>query len=1374
MAIKKDQYTYLGGCDVDTPPSKRPKDKYFMLRNGRITSSYSDGDFKNIASNGTVRCQSGNELLFTFTSIESISANSGSLKVQYKIDNVLKDKTFTGIVNSEIVALNSTLPDVAIEIIATISDGPYAYFCTTTESSIDCIWKYSEVDGLELLYINSLGWNGLTEKNLDIVVNIESEIVIKMYIADGEHQVFSVNLATSEDLNKPSKVLYMVPQYSMSEPFLKQQISGGQHTAGAIQYVYNLFNINGGQTKVSTASELIFLGKTNNGGDINEVVGKTNIIEIDYIDPDYDYIRVYSIKYGSLNSAPIVSVIGEYAAPTAGQLIITDDGRIKYNISIEALTFLGGTEIIPRAIIAKKNRLLLANIKEDIFDINADMLIDDADYFDSRAYSANSAGDVIIADKFLISSTLDKTARAYTSGGLDVPIKHDVIQDKDLYYFNPSTSPNAGGEGRFISYEIKKTTVDAITAAGYDPFESRYMKVGETYRWAIEFFNTKSQQSTPQWIADIKIPADYYGFVDNTRTTVEFTISAAGITRLSNQGIIGYKYRRVERLESDKTIIAQGIIAPMIFQEISDAALLNSNEALGINFRDNNSKVSCPWIRHYQDQIDVEQGAWYDQDVKINRLNQNSCISPHSLHPVSDNAPWPFTEIYRDSDTIGNAGLQISYQDNRIMQLYSPETIFGNPSLYSGMKIRPAMSLTQTYRRAHGKLILTDTNDISKDVISLYGKANLFLSSKYSDQRTGNYLHANGYIGPNKPLNNSPGIRSEQLIHYYREYGAGKILSIKSDESTNDFSILGSPELAKHDSSINIYNGHSKYKYSNSLQSILADARHELVDGGGGGFVVPIYGVDAIGAQNITFVSSTEAPYETLFENAFTNAGEIITSTDNVMLAEIVSNVENQYGGHYYEDRSVNKYIPVGKYQRITTGDHVYNIINCGDVFVGDFIFSRISRVNGAQFSDSRIQMAEIVRIPVETSVNIKERSDNSYGGWDSSFLPTDEEFHKYNTVYSQEANAIYSAPDPFLFVKNTHFTNRILATKPKIAGEIIDSWTDILVNEEMYLEGEYGRINRMIKFNDNLYCFQRDGVSVVSVLPRVQLSPSDSIAIELGLGSVLNNYQYINTNSGCDDFNGVVSTSSAIYYGDRIRRTINIIEGSTVSGLSDTLGMSQYVKGYDTDMEFKPNYSLGFNPITDDVMFTIQRQSSDGSGSFETLVYDEGIKRFTSILDLPAAFIFTVDAKMHSVSQTNRSQVWNHFIGYNSCNFYGVQKELELTICLNPEQAENDNIFNTLEWTHDIVDTKTLVHYNDNITGFSAWNDYLTCVTPTLPTDIQRRFRMSRLFIPRSNSDNISRIRGHYLFAKLKYLPDSPDKTIILNDVILYYSSQR
>lgn len=1412
--IKKEQYSYLEGLNTDTPPSKLGKDKYVMLKNGRITSSFNSGDNLGIATNGAVRCQSGNELLFTFTSINSISANAGSLMVQYKIDGVLQDpKVFTGVVNAEMVACSPVSQSNITNILAAVSEGPITYFLTTTADSLDCIWKY-EGTTLELLYVNNLGWYSSVPKDLDIVINVESSLVTKIYIADGVHQVFSMNLSSTADLKKPKRVLYMVPQYTMSQPVLKHQISGGRHTSGAVQYAYNLFNINGGQTKISPASELIFLGKSNGGGDVNEIVGKSNVIEISEIDASYDYIRIYAIKYSVLDVTPTVSVIGEYGVPKddmfySGQLIITDDGSVKYDISIESLVFLGGTEIIPRCIIAKKNRLLLANIEEDIFDINQDMLVDNAHYFDSRAYSTNvGASNITLTDKNNVGVTLDKTARAYTitGGSLNLPIIHDAIQDKDNYYFHPA-SGLAGGEGRHLSYTILKKTPSQIEVAGYpEPDTLRHMKVGEVYRWAIEFYNDKSQKSTPQWIADVKVPVDYYGFIDGTRITIEFVISSEGIHRLAQQGIIGYKFLRVERAPADRTIVAQGIVTPMIFQETSDAAINYANNANGETYRVNNVKVSCPWVRHYQDQIDIAVGTFDGSvpsaaDVKINALLTNGHISPKNPYSATATAPVPFTEIYRapTGSPTATGGLHLSFQDNRMMQLFSPETIFGDPLLYTGMKVRAAVSLQQTYRTARGKLIYTDLNDIARDLRpTTPGTANMFNTSKFGTvtvEEGGNFIHANGYIGPNKPYPTEPGIKTEQLIQYYREYAAHTIISkVVATGLGNDFEILDSPEIGTHDSAVHIYNGNDDYKYSNSLQNILADGRVEFIRGtDNNNWNTPIYGVDAIASRNITFVQKYEVEYEHIMESAFTAAGGSITSHDNVLLMEIVVDVDNQYGGKYYEDRSINKYMSVGEYQPIVDANaHTYNVINCGDVFVNDFIFSRICRINGAQFSDSRIQMAETVKIPIETTINLKQRSDNSYGGWEARFLPTDEEFHKYNPIFSQEANALYSMPDPFLFVKNTSFSNRIMATKPKIAGEIIDSWTDVLVNEELYVEGEYGRINRMIKFNDNLYVFQRDGVSIVSVLPRVQVAASDAIAIELGVGQVLNTYQYINTNSGCDDFNGIISTSSAVYYGDKIRRTINIIEGATVSGLSDTLGVSMYVKGYDTNMTYKPNYSLGFNPLTDDVMFSMQKQSNSyNTGAVETLVYDEGIKRFTSILDMPALLMYTIDGKVHSTPNLSGklNQVWNHFAVGNSCKFYGTQYSMELTVCLNPENAEQDVIFNTLEWTHDIVDTTTFSKTSttghnkgytnatsENITSFAAWNDYLTAIPPTLPADIQRRWRMSRLFIPRANEStgDRSRMRGHYLFAKLSYLPSNTNYTILLNNLTLYYNAQR
>lgn len=1417
MAIKKETYSYLGGLDIDNPPSKRGKNVYSMLRNGRITSSYSSTADNNIGSDGIIRCADGNQIALEFGTIVSIS----STVVTYNINGAQATLTYSLGLHQEVQDLESQIGGLgACKIVATYSDGADLYLLTTN-TVVDCIWKYNVSTyanpSITLIYINSLGWS--VNYNYDIVVNHESASVKRIYIADGVHQVFSINLLGTTNMVKPKKVFSMVPQFNFSQPEIIDHLSGGSHTSGYIQYAYNLYNINGGQTNLSPLSEMQVMSKANGGGEVNEIIGKSNVITISNIDTSYDYVRVYSIKYNDLNVTPTVSVIGDYSIDSTATLRLVDDGRIKYTSSIEQLTFLGGIELVPRCIIGKKNRLILANLQENPWDLNVDLTVDSANFFDSRCYSATSGGIVaLLVDASPV--TVDQTGRAYTISGVNIPTTHDCIQDYTyLYHPNEVAGTVYGGEGRHLSYKIKETSVANINTAGYDEEEIRSMKRGETYRWAVQFYNSRSQKSKPQWIADVRVPVLYTGMANGTRVTIEFTISPTGHNILAAQDVIGYKFLRVERTSVDKTIVAQGIVSPMIFQDTSARASANDGFtsipgkyetiAYGNDSAPQNLKVPSPWMRHRLDQVDVaNMTANYDsvnRQVKIFGLSNHACISPRRATPtgshaggdpdslfVSEASAWPWTEIYRHHSfgSVDLSGLQISYQENRLLQLYSPDTIFSDPILSGGMKYRVVGSLTQYERKVRGKLVLIGSQDVQFDITS-ESKANLFDTSKYyrtvEDESYGvlsNFLNANGYIGPNKPYGELDQ-KTEQLLHTYRSY------VFNTPVSAYEGAILSTPELAKNDSIIRQYNGLPRYRYSNSLQSIITDARWEGRDT----YVqnhtqgMPILGVDSIASQNITFVDSNEIPYETIMANAL---GGSIESTDDLLLMEITNPQINQYGGNKYEDRTLNKYIEVGEYNKIEDAAIPYLIIDSGDVFVGDFTFARIARIDGVGFSESKIQLTEIVKFPVETSINIFNRNDMSFAGWSSTFLPTNEEFHKYNNVFSQEGNAIVSIPDPYLFIKNTNFSNRILASKPKIAGETIDSWLDILSNEEMYVEGEYGRINRLLKLNDTVYCFQRDGVSVLSILPRVQIQGSDSVAIELGTGQVLNTYQYINTQSGCDDFNGIISTSSAVYYADKIRRTINIVSGSKVSGLSDNMSVSSYIKGFDASLTYKPEYSLGYDPMTDDVLFGISKgyASTPPTITSEVLMYSENISKFFGIYEFSPKFFCAVDGQLHSIPKSNTSQLYTHFTSGNSCNFYGIQKELELTICLNPEGGIGDCVFNTIEWTHDVLSTTDKnTNYSsdnkggsfadgiDNITYFVAWNDYLTSTfqdTQLLSNAIRRRFRISRLHIPRDYTYPITRMRGQYLFIKIKYLPATTNKSIFLNDISLYYNSLR
>ena len=66
--------------------------------------------------------------------------------------------------------------------------------------------------------------------------------------------------------------------------------------------------------------------------------------------------------------------------------------------------------------------------------------------------------------------------------------------------------------------------------------------------------------------------------------------------------------------------------------------------------------------------------------------------------------------------------------------------------------------------------------------------------------------------------------------------------------------------------------------------------------------------------------------------------------------------------------------------------------------------------------------------------------------------------------------NTIYTSYISYELKINEEFDTGILATQLKRPGEIIDNWTNISINDNMFLEGKYGAINAVIKHNNNIF----------------------------------------------------------------------------------------------------------------------------------------------------------------------------------------------------------------------------------------------------------------------------------------------------------------
>ncbi len=343
MTNKVTSFTYEGMIQ-DISKSKFPNQYYFEARNIRVTSTGSQ-------TTGSVANEKGNELILTIP-----------VPVVNTIDKVIEygDDTLP-YTNLEV----ESLPVSDIQYIVGHSNSRhYILLFTTDNAGFDCIWRFGYEDHvLKLLYTRNMNFS--SERPIQVINNYENKNIDKIYWVDSLNQLRFINIEQSienQDLEElidvPLSAIDMVGKYELSQPIITEILSGGTHTSGMIQYAYNLYRINGSQTKISPVSELVALDKgTLGGGAINEVVGAAPNVLVSDIDQTYTHIKLYSIKYTSYNEVPTISVLSDSEIASTGLLNYYDDGRAIGTLSLEEFLFLGGDVIIPKHINSKLNRL---------------------------------------------------------------------------------------------------------------------------------------------------------------------------------------------------------------------------------------------------------------------------------------------------------------------------------------------------------------------------------------------------------------------------------------------------------------------------------------------------------------------------------------------------------------------------------------------------------------------------------------------------------------------------------------------------------------------------------------------------------------------------------------------------------------------------------------------------------------------------------------------------------------------------------------------------------------------------------------------------------------------------------------------------------
>ena len=1287
MGIKRDQFTF-GSMNQDLSKSKVSKEFFFEGRNIRLVTTGEE-------SLGAVTNQKGNSNVAQIPAISS-------------------DPT------TKSLAASFPISDLQIIGSCKLNDDHILF---TTNNTIDGIFRLEPDFTITLIYLDYLGFS--TSNPIDAIGIYESSNLQKVYWVDGLNEVRYMNTVQTGLINLDKTLLSIVPDVELVEPLITNSFSGGSYTSGSIRYAYNQYSLNGAQTKISPISQTYYLNDGNKGSALDDLVSKSFEVSLLDLDDKYDFIKVYAIKYDSLDSTPKISLILDQASPT--NLVFVDDGNLNITeISTSEFFFLGGDVVIPEHIVSKDNYLFFANFNQPSFDVD----------FDARAYRFNSIGQARLDDAVQGNLTINNPTDT-------VPDDHDAINPtngvdeadslfKDYRFKENGTT--IGGEGPNVSYEIKYNSVssnfasdsliasdDTNLATNTQPYLLKTYKRFEIYRFGVEFIDNKGRPSFVKWIGDLQIPS----FLDNNPMQDDGSLSYVYIEFTVNNipaEAQGWRIVRVERTEADKRIVTQGAITATMTKE-DDPAFDNMP---GYFFRNKRELELIPTINS------VSHGTILTSPTQDDNLYDRPIRLEHDAKLDSD---WNAGD--GGQYEVAGSGT-INYKvDTNLLNMYTPEVIVNNTNskFTTGDKVRILGTMKASTSTSY-KNFFEDNGDESGrgEWSDTQPSAVLILNNR--DGTTEDAKKQGKYISGNANSNGTP--YNSKVNAYARRY-SGLTTIMNTGISSSELEIDNKPIY------VGPYQGTTLYESANSAPKVFRQDTIVNVDDFPGEYLKSL---------NASSILLQLLPTVYLEDDTVTPVLTGSNAEEYGILAEITRDVPNQYGGNTYEARQRNNYIPVSTFQKTAGSVDTYN---------GDTYIQKMNLLRNFKLENSTTYTAEVISFPVESSINLDLRYDLSANRLDN-YDAAEESYYGFNHVYEQSNNLVKAIPEPPVFNNIEEFQSRIIATKPKILGETIDSFTDLSVNDILDLDTSHGAITAMHELNDEVFAFQRDGVAFISINPRVLIATSDGIPTELGSGGLLQEYKYITTNSGTLNKWSVTKSDAGLFYFDIQNKSLNFIQGQDIP-ISTVSGMYAYINNF-TDankaelLVDNPILNTGvhttYDHNTKDVYFTFLT-----SGDKFTLAYNGLTQGFTSFYDFtPTHYINNNGVLLSTIDNTD---IYLHNSG-DKGSFYGVLYPSYVETHLNSE-PDADKIFTNLMFASEVYDTND-AELQETMTKLQLSNEYQDSglITP----NFIRKFREWRVALPRESGSR-NRIRGNWAKLKLEFTNVS-NKKFILHDIILTY----
>ena len=1211
--IRQIQHAF-GGMNTDTSAQHYPPNNYVYAKNFTLLDTNEETKMGQLSS------VDGNKLaiqLNTFkkTRPDFVNDNPGKYTLTYSVDSIEytaslnRNDIFTDEStgsNLRIIHTKQILERIALFVKSENSDFILLYSPLKPASSQIEIVTGSQSDSL---FVNEI---------VDSVVNLESENVIKIYWSDGETPLRSINL-----INKTGRAINLglteACPYVDGSPKINVDIvetSGRGLSNGRIQYAFNFIKKNGQQTKTLGITPMHDITTSDKMSVINEYSSKKAVIKITQNTASdselFDVCRIYSIKYNTIDSDPIVSIVTDVSLSNE-DITHEDDGSSSIAISLAEFVFLGGDPYVASSMESKDNRLFIAGISTGEFKVD----------FDARAWSSNKSGIYNVGNSSFNHSMFD------TSAPIDNQLLDVFNRQPESNNFNTEKN-TLGGYGRNLQYWFT-----AETQANYE--EDRKFKSGETYRLAIQFYNKYRQKSEPHWIGDFRAPIDFnkYG-VDNWSTyDLNVSINDSRKDSLSTQGVTGFSILVAIRRDSDRSVVSQGVIFPTSTRAID----LKNTQAKQITPIGYEMKLSEPSADY------VSENIFPRKSFVVNRP--------------------PVTTTYEAKlEVVGD-----------VCQMVFPESQFKPGILSKQVEIRTVSDYVQTSSSIETFRYNTDTKEIANTGIDTSPRAHPRIMTDKDNQ---------------------------SLLHN----------SIRVADAHNDSTNLIPTGEIVSSSDIEIIDSGSSYgSIINSCNSInlwfTPDSPYQSMK---------LAGIDSKGVRSLFFKSKLSR-----FSDQFKKSGSTENKKLGFVVADITRDVINQYGGTSEISRRNTDYSPIGIVYDIK---NTASIKSYGDTYLSKTMLLRSARDENSSYTNKySVAINDFLEIPLETTINPTESKNMSKSGLSTRNIDI---LTNVNDVFNRIETPFKERKTSYELTSVSKLSSTIMASKPKVDNEFIDSWSDFLINESMQLNSSFGSITDIKVIANQMFAIQTNAISAIAVNPRVQVQAADNVSIELGTGKVLHDYQYLSTTIGSRTKKSITVGRNGVYgYHEGTKKIFRIKPKQGVEFVSDAKRIAHASK----KLNFE-TMNTEANLLLNEVLFTNIIDGKD-----ESLIFNEDMDAFVGYSDLKSYNTCSVYEDSFS-TKLNGNQIW--ISDKNSLNLYGSTIKCELEVLSVGEGI--DNLFTN-------IDIKSTPYDERPFDDIVAENTFQTSL---IGTKFKSKFNTWHYLIPRDRTNKLGRIRDKWTKIKL------------------------